>query len=102
MTTETKTKIKERARILAERAKDAYSADRYHSWASVAEALLRRGYTEEQAEAIMRSKWTRWAGDVWDGGQYGKLPARAVLAFLDDPRNGATIENVNRLVAGAI
>jgi len=65
---------------LAEKTVDAYSADRYASWENVAKLLLRHGYSERQAEAIMRSKWARWAGDQ-HGGAYGKLPAYIVRDF---------------------
>lgn len=56
-------RISQRARVVAEKTLDAYSADRYESWASVAALLLSRGMTEREAEAIMRSKWVRWAAE---------------------------------------
>lgn len=52
-----------RAAALAERTSDAYSFDRYSSWSGVARALLSLGYSEREAEAIMRSKHLRWAAD---------------------------------------
>lgn len=52
-----------RAAALAERTSDAYSFDAYASWTGVARALLSLGYSEREAEAIMRSKHTRWAAD---------------------------------------
>jgi hypothetical protein len=48
---------------LAERTLDAYSADRYRSWRACAAILLRRGMTEREAEAVLRSKHMRWAAD---------------------------------------
>jgi hypothetical protein len=44
---------------------DAYSYDRYgeSGWRGCIRLLLNRGYTPQQTEAILRSKWTRWAGD---------------------------------------
>lgn len=77
---------KDAAEKLAERTADAYSADRYASWVSVCRLLLKRGYTERQAEAILRSKWTRWASDVSDR-PYGKIPAKVVANFLDKMPN---------------
>jgi hypothetical protein len=49
---------------LAAKTEDAYSFDRYASWKACCAMLLRRGYTAEQAEAVLRSKWTRWAADA--------------------------------------
>lgn len=51
------------AEALAAKTADAYSADVYSSWAGVAEELLRAGYNATEAEALMRSKWMRWAAD---------------------------------------
>ena len=70
------------ARAMAERTKDAYSADRYASWAQVARVLFREGLNEREVEAVMRSKWTRWAADQ-DGSRYGRVPAVAVTRYLN-------------------
>lgn len=57
--------LKQRAEALAEKTSGAYSADAYgNSWTATCAMLLRRGYTEREAEAILRSKWTRWARDM--------------------------------------
>ena len=44
---------------------DAYSRDSYASleWYKLADWLLEQGLTEAEAETILRSKLTRWAGD---------------------------------------
>ncbi len=74
------------ARIAASCA-DAYSADRYASWAGCARLLARRGYDAREIEALLRSKHLRWAGDVWGGaGNYGRLPVKALGAYLDRER----------------
>lgn len=76
---------KDRASALALRCQDAYSFDRYESWTAVAAALLRHGLDERQAEAVMRSKWMRWAADFYEserGGRYGHNPAKAIIEFL--------------------
>lgn len=52
---------------LATKTADAYSADSYSNWTACARLLARLGYNEHQAEAILRSKWTRWARDMWQG-----------------------------------
>lgn len=67
---------------LAERTSDAYSHDRYASWKACAAALLRRGYTDQQAEEILRSKFTRWAADRSDA-PYGHATASDLLRFMD-------------------
>lgn len=53
------------AKALAQRTRDAYSFDRYgySSWHACCAMLLRRGFSEEQAEKLMRSRWTRAAAD---------------------------------------
>jgi hypothetical protein len=54
-----------RAQRVADRTKDAWSVERYGAlrWRACAKMLLARGFTEREAEAILRSKWTRWAAD---------------------------------------
>jgi hypothetical protein len=70
------------AEKLAERTKDAWSTRYYASWTAVAKALLRRGYTPIAAEAILRSKLTRWAADK-STAPHGRVPARDLLSYLD-------------------
>lgn len=80
----------QRAKDLATATADAYSADAYRSWAAVAQAVLGfgkaergHGLTEAQTEAVLRSKWTRWARDHWEGPhRYGRYPAEAVIEYL--------------------
>ena len=67
---------------LADRAADSYSADDYASWKACAAALLRRGYTDRQAEEILRSKITRWAVDA-AGKPEGRATANDLLRFMD-------------------
>lgn len=66
------------ARQIAEKADDAYSTDRYNSWPAVAQVCLEMGYDARQTEAIMRSKYTRWAADM-SSARYGTVPAKALL-----------------------
>lgn len=72
-----------------------YSEDRYVSWPAVAQALLDRGFSMVEAEAIMRSKWTRWAGDMSDAA-YGQCTHEDVLRFIDSDKNLS--ESVAKLV----
>lgn len=65
-------RISDKAKALAEQTSDAYSADRFANWASVIQLLLNLGYSEIETEAIVRSKWTRWACDH-DTGRGGSI-----------------------------
>ena len=68
---------------VAFRCQNAYSAMAYRSWPSVATALLRAGFSEQETETIMRSKITRWARD-WSPKDYrhGEYPAGVVTAYI--------------------
>lgn len=98
-------KISARAKALAEETSAAYSYDRYRSWAAVAEALVSAGYTDDECESIMRSKWTRWASDR-AGIEYGKTPGRAITDYINAMIASQGEESVKRqiaeLVAGTI
>jgi hypothetical protein len=87
---------------IAESTRDAYSFFRYgdKSWFACCRMLARRGFNAEQIEAIMRSKWTRWAADAAKNHQ--KATSKDLERFLDDPRNQASTANVNRLVNGTL
>lgn len=43
-----------------------YSSDRYNSTLALVQMLRRRGYDDRQIEAVIKSKWTRWAADASD------------------------------------
>lgn len=51
---------------MAHRTADAYSCDAFGpaAWRACCRLLARRGFNAEQAEAILRSKWMRWARDA--------------------------------------
>ena len=68
-------------------------------WSASIRMLRKRGYDDRQIEAIIRSKWTRWAGDC-SNKDYGRVTSADLARFLDDPRNECTLEEVNLLVAG--
>lgn len=71
--------IQSKAAAIAE--KGGYSEDRYANWTGVAKALLKH-FDERQVEAIMLSKWARWAADQAAGRyQYGKFPAKVLVEF---------------------
>jgi hypothetical protein len=50
---------------IAAKTADAYSADCFGpvEWVKAAKMLLDYGLTEQQTEAVLRSKWTRWCRD---------------------------------------
>lgn len=75
-----------RVLLLAARTADAYSADAFGAvgWTECAAMLIRRGYGDEEAEAILRSKWTRWARDSCaKRRQYGHYRGADLAAYLD-------------------
>lgn len=72
--------IRERAAKIAAKCEDAYSFDRYRSWVQVAVELVQLGFSDQDVETIMRSKYTRWAADTCS--RYDRIPARAVREFV--------------------
>ncbi len=70
-----------RAQRLYEKTETAYSYDRYRDWKSVCKAMLMAGYTEKQSEAILCSKWMRWAADA-SGQDYGRVTAKAAIQYV--------------------
>jgi hypothetical protein len=48
---------------LAEKTSDAYFASKYTSWRACVKMLANKGFNKFEIEAILRSKWTRWAAD---------------------------------------
>jgi len=81
---------------VAERTQDAYMCDDYgRHWQTCAMMLATRGYDARQIEAIMRSKWMRWAAD---SASTERPTHKDLAAFLDDARNVCTPAEVDRLV----
>lgn len=71
------------AKRIADKCRDAYSADAYANWTKCALVCLKRGLNAAQTEAVLRSKWTRWARDQWNGHTMDdKYPAKALDNFL--------------------
>ena len=87
---------KRRADELAAATQDAYSADRYgESWRAVALLLVRQGYSDEIIEAILRSKYTRWAADAWD-----EATAKRFKQYMLENPQLFTDESVAELIMG--
>ena len=105
MKTKTTTTIAERVRALAARTADAYSWDNYegYRWTAAIAMLVRRGYTDREVEAIMRSKWTRWAADMASSRRsyrYGRTSSMDLARFLDTMPADQRAAQVALLVAG--
>ncbi len=84
---------------LAARSADAYSADRYADWFKCADLLVRRrAYSLLEAEAILRSKWMRWAADS-SAVEYGQVPHHAIDRFLNAMKPEKRAQEVAALVA---
>jgi hypothetical protein len=92
-----KTHYKFNPSTLAEETGNAYSADRYNSWKSLATLLADRNFNAWEAEAILRSKWTRWAADKFHTGS--RKPSSSCLGkYLDHYGYTTRHPEVNRLV----
>jgi len=68
---------------LVDDTEDAYSFERYGklNWADCINMLDATGFTAQNIEAILRSKWMRWAGDMSDN-EYGHITADDLKKFL--------------------
>lgn len=83
---------------LAEKCADAYSTDQYGGkWNGCVTMLRARGYSDLAIEAVLRSKWTRWAADA-SGKPYGRNSARDLARFLDETPKVCSPEHLESLV----
>jgi hypothetical protein len=98
-TTRTVQEIEAMVETLATATADAYSYDNYNDigWRQAIRKLAQRGYSAREIEAIVRSKWTRWAADM-SGKRYGCNTGVDLIRFMDDPRNRCTPQEVAKLV----
>lgn len=63
---------------------NAYSSKRYlGGWSPTIKMLRRRGYDDSQIEAIIRSKWTRWAADS-SGKSYCRNNSMDLARWMDN------------------
>lgn len=94
------------ARDVAERTQDAFSYDAYtpSGWRACCVMLAKRGYNQWAIEAIMRSKWTRWAGDGDEKRGYGHYNGKTLERFMDNmiqhSGEAETDRRVRELVSG--
>jgi len=85
---------------LAEKCSDAYSVDNYKGgFGSCVAMMRRRGYNDDEIEAVLRSKWTRWAADSSDK-NYGYNNSADLGRFLDTMKAEPGSANVTELVEG--
>jgi len=62
---------------------NAYSYKRYRDgWIPCINMLRKQGYNDIEVEAILRSKYTRWAADA-GGKRYGYATARDLKNYMD-------------------
>lgn len=78
----TKNQYKFDPKRLANETSDAYSADSFNSWVEVARVLARCGFNVWEAEAILRSKWTRWCRDEFGEGDGKPNTANTLVKYL--------------------
>jgi len=85
MTTKVTTIKRQDALQIAEQTQDAYSCDSYtpSGWRQCCVMLAYRGFDREAIETIMRSKWTRKAGDGSRRHQYGDFNSTDLALFMD-------------------
>ena len=64
-----------------------YSKDAYRSWPACVAMLRRHGLDDLEIEAVLRSKWTRWAGDMAarPSHGYGSYTAKDLEVFMNAP-----------------
>lgn len=75
---------------------DAYSTSNYGgNWGPCIKMLRKRGYNDQAIEAIIRSKWTRWAADN-SVKSYGYNNSADLSRFLD------TMTNLDKEVADLV
>ncbi len=87
---------------LADKLADAYSTDSYRGgWNGCVKMLRKRGYNDQEIEAILRSKWTRWAGDSDETRRYGNFTSTTLADFLETmKKHGDLQKQIDELVEG--
>ena len=84
--------FKKTAANLCAKTKDAYSYKAYsrEGWRAACLMLLLRGFTEVEAETVLRSKWMRWARDD-SSARYGRATSRDLARFIDKQGDAETV-----------
>lgn len=84
--------------LLAEQTNDAYSAYSFTSWKGVCKLLHDRGFNRYEAEAILRSKLTRWCRDMFGDGLGKKNTPDTLAKYLNHFKITPGCAEVNELV----
>ena len=66
---------------LAEQCSDAHSTKSYGGWVRTVTLLREHGYNDREIEAIVRSKWPRWAADGSENPN-GRASAEDLLEYV--------------------
>ena len=81
---------------LVEKTENAYSFNRYgeSNWRECIKMLADKGLNADEIEAVMCSKWTRWAGDM-SNNPYGNVTAQDLAKYIRqcEPNLKATIHS---------
>lgn len=78
---------------LAEKTSDAYSYDRYNSWEACVKKLRNHGCNDFEVEAILRSKWTRWAADSTGN---TKATSSALMKYIEKNESQKSIDELTQ------
>ena len=86
---------------LFEKTEDAYSFGRYSAggWRQCIRIMRKKGWSETEVEAVLRSKHMRWAGDMSDN-PHGYVSSGDFQRYLDRYPNQFTQEKLDDLVEG--
>jgi len=93
--------VRDRTDRLFDKTAAAYSFDAYgeSGWRGAIRMLIRHGLSDREIEAVLESKWTRWAGDAAsDRKRYGKYNGRDLERFMDSAK-GCGWADVKELTA---
>lgn len=80
---------------LAEKTSDAYSFDRYNSWEACVKKLRANGLNDREIEAVLRSKWTRWAADM-SKNVYGKASSNDLMNYINKCETKESIQKLTK------
>ncbi len=80
---------------MEEKTSGAYSYGRYRSWKQCIRVLRKMGFDDREVEAILLSKWTRWAADQ-SSAPYGKATSEDLRRYIERCESKASVEELVR------
>lgn len=86
---------------IAESTSEAYSWGRYNSWEACIKALKKMGLTDNEVEAILLSKWTRWAADS-SSAPYGKATSKDLMRYIEKSESPESIKRLTQETFGSV